>query len=175
MMMSRTKLFIFSLFTLASFSAPALSSQHDDAFYMRSAIDEAKQNPQAPFGAVIVSNKTGDILCEGFNSAVKDHNPSYHGEMVAINNCARKFPHLDWTATTLYTTAEPCPMCQSAIVWAGISRMVYGTSITTLKKMGWGQINISSAEVNRKSHFYKGTITGDVLAGETDPMFIRKP
>lgn len=140
-----------------------------DEYYMRMAIKVAKQNPRKPFGAVIVDNKTGKILASGVNSAAI--NPTYHGEMVAINNCAKKYPHLDWKNVTLYTTAEPCPMCQSAIVWARISRMVFGTSMEYLIAHGVGQIKIHAAEINSKASFYKGTITGGVLANETNKLF----
>lgn len=140
-----------------------------DAYYMGLAIEIAKHNPKAPFGAVIVDNKTGEILAEGLNAS--SINPTFHGEMVAINNCVKNHPHVDWSNATLYTTAEPCSMCQSAIIWAGISRLVFATSLDSLKQMGWQQIDIPSRYVNKKAPFYKGSVTGGVLAEEADLLF----
>jgi tRNA(adenine34) deaminase len=142
-----------------------------DTYYMKEAIQLAKKNPNAPFGAVIVDNKTGKIVGKGVNTIRL--NPTFHGEMMAINDCAKHNPHVNWSNLTLYTTAEPCSMCQSAIVWAGISRVVFGTNIEYLKTHGWEQIDISSAVINQKASFYKGTITGGVLTDKTDSLFDR--
>lgn len=62
-------------------------------------------------------------------------------------------------------------MRQSAIIWAGISRVVFATSIDYLKKHGWNHIDISAADVNKAAAFYKGTITGGILADKTDILF----
>lgn len=142
-----------------------------DEYYMQRAIQLAKHNPKAPFAAVIVDNESGKIIAEGLNAS--NVNPTFHGEIVAINDCIKKHPHIDWSKVTLYTTGEPCPMCQSAIIWAGISRVVFATSIEYLKTHGWNQINISASEVNLKAPFYKGTITGGILAKKTDVLFNR--
>ena len=145
------------------------NTKKNDAHFMQLAIQLAKNNPKAPFAALIVNNKSGKILAQGLNASNK--NPTFHGEMVAINNFAKLHPPMDWSGVTLYTTAEPCPMCQSAIIWAGIPRVVYGTSIHYLKTHGWSQIDISSEQINKNSAFYNGTITGGVLAKETNPLF----
>lgn len=158
---------LFILSSVVAYAVPA--SKQSDEYYMQLAIEQAKQNPRAPFGAVIVDNDTGEVLGEGVNASRID--PTFHGEMVAIHDCVKKHPHVDWSKTTLYTTAEPCSMCQSAIVWAGISRMVFATSINYLLTHGWHQINISAAQVNQASLFYKGTITAGVLSDKTDPLF----
>lgn len=146
------------------------NAKQTDAYYMQAAIEAAKENPSAPFGAVIVDNKTGEILARGVNASAK--NPTLHGEIAAINNLAQSHPDVDWKTVTLYTTAEPCSKCQSAIVWAGISRVVFATSIDYLIAHGWHQITIPSAYINSKATFYKGTITGGVLADKTDPLFL---
>lgn len=146
-----------------------VNTKKQDEYYMHLAIQLAKHNPKQPFAAVIIDNKTGKILAEGLNAS--QTNPTYHGEMVAINNCAKKYPHLDWSTVTLYTTAEPCPMCQSASAWAGVSRVVYATSQKYLKAHGWNAINITAAEVNQRADFYKGQITGGVLTQESNSLF----
>ena len=77
----------------------------------------------------------------------------------------------DWGRLTLYTTAEPCPMCMAAILWAGIPRVVFGTSIRQLQRLGWHQIDITSEEVVRRTPFRSCTLVGGVLAAECDALF----
>lgn len=75
---------------------------------------------------------------------------------------------------SLYTNAESCPMCASAIQWSGFAEYIYGTSIDRLIEKGWGQIRVSSMEIFRQS-FDLGTATrliGEVLTNETDPYFL---
>ncbi|WP_217356510.1 nucleoside deaminase [Legionella sainthelensi] len=150
-------------------AANMIQVKKSDDYYMRIAIELAKKNPQAPFAALIVDNKTGKILARGLNASKV--NPTFHGEMVAINNCIKKHPQVNWSNVTLYTTAEPCAMCQSAVVWANIPRVVFATSLDYLKSHGWDQINLQAAEINKESPFYHGTITGGVLADKANPLF----
>ena len=77
----------------------------------------------------------------------------------------------DGNQLVLYTTAEPCPMCQGAILWTGIEMVVFGTSICSLQKMGWRQIDILAEEVIRRSPAWRCTITGGVLEQECDALF----
>lgn len=140
-----------------------------DEFYMQIAIDLAKHNPRAPFAALIVDNETGAILAKGLNAS--HVNPTFHGEIAAINQCAKKHPHIDWSKVTLYTTAEPCSMCQSAVIWAGISKVVFATSIDYLTKNGWNQIQLNAAQVNAKASFYSGMLKGGVLKEKANVLF----
>ena len=149
----------------------AVNTKKSDEYYMQMAINLAKNNPKAPFAAIIVNNETGEILSKGLNASII--NPTFHGEMVAINQCVKKYPNVDWSKVTLYTTAEPCPMCQSAVVWANISRVVFATSTDYLSSHGWNQIHIHASEINAKSTFYKGTITGGMLADEANLLFFK--
>ncbi len=153
---------------LSSFAAPKT-----DSYYMREAIKIAQRNPQLAFGALIINNKSGEVLCTGLNSTQQKHNPTLHGEMVAINSCATKYPAMDWEHATLYTTAEPCPMCQTAVMWAHIPRVVFGTSIAYLQAHGWEPIKLTGAQLIKLAPFYHGTIKGGVLSNETNPMFAK--
>jgi cytidine/deoxycytidylate deaminase-like protein len=83
-----------------------------DEDYIRRAIVLAGNVPKYPFGALLVDAKKKLVVAEGWNRSVK--NPTWHGEMDAINNCSSAHPGIDWTTLTLYTTAEPCAMCQGA-------------------------------------------------------------
>ena len=141
--------------------------------YMRKAIEQALKVPAFPFGAVIVSRKTGEIVAEGFNKSSLC--PTFHGEMVAFNHCAATHPSVDWSELDLYTTAEPCPMCQSAIEWAGIAIVYYGTSMPYLQLQGWWQIEIRAAEISSKTTFRNTRIFGGVLESECNALFDQAP
>jgi len=137
--------------------------------FMRQAIDLARQVPQYPFGAVIIRRDDGQCVGEGFNRSAL--NPTFHGEMVAINDCAQRQRPEDWSGFDLYTTAEPCAMCQGAIEWAGIGRVFYGASIPYLQGLGWWQIDLRAAEISARATFRKTLIAGGVLEAECNALF----
>ena len=137
--------------------------------YMKRAIELARRNPNAPFGALLVDRRTGEVVAEGWNRGSK--NPILHGEIDTILRAGAGDP--EWPELVLYTTAEPCPMCQSAICWAGVPEVVYGTSIDTLKRLGWQQIDIPSQEVAKRTPFMDCSITGGILEEECDSLFSR--
>lgn len=141
--------------------------------YMRRAIAMAKQAPRFPFGAVIVQRATGVMVAEGHNRSAES--PTFHGEIVVINRCAADHPSIDWTELDLYTTAEPCAMCQSAVEWAGIPTVYYGTSIPYLRQLGWQQIDIRAEEVARRTPFRQSRVIGGILAEECDALFEAAP
>jgi len=99
----------------------------DNEHWMRRALALARSAEfigEVPVGAVLVRGET--ILGEGFNTLVRDHDPSAHAEMVAIRAAARAEGNYRLPGTTLYVTLEPCSMCAGAIVQARIARVVYG-------------------------------------------------
>lgn len=145
--------------------------RHED--FMRRAIALARQVPEVPFGAVIVRRATGEIVAEGWNRS--SENPTLHGEIDAINRCAAAHRSIDWTGLDLYTTAEPCPMCQGAVEWAGIGTVYYGTSIPYLTERGWWQIDIRAEEVARRTPFRRTGIVGGVLEAECNTLFDAAP
>lgn len=79
------------------------------------------------FGALIV--KDGQIIAEGMNRVVASHDPTWHAEMEAIRLAAITLQSFKLTGCTLYTSAEPCPMCLAAAYWAGIERVYYAATI----------------------------------------------
>jgi tRNA(Arg) A34 adenosine deaminase TadA len=141
----------------------------DHATLMRRAIAQAKEVPLLPFGAVLVRGTTGEVLAEGHNRTTIS--PTYHGEIDVINRLAADQPKADWGGLALYTTAEPCPMCQSAIEWAGIPLVVFGSSIPFLQRLKWWQIDIRAEEVSRRTPFRQTAVLGGVLEAECNALF----
>jgi tRNA(Arg) A34 adenosine deaminase TadA len=140
-----------------------------DESHMQKAIRLAGNNPKYPFGALLVDQQKGVVVSEGWNRSV--HNPTWHGEMDAINKCAASQRGVDWTKLTLYTTAEPCAMCQGAVAWAGIKRVVFGSSIPFLKSLNWWAIDIRAEELARLAAFRQCTVVGGVLEEECNKLF----
>lgn len=142
-----------------------LDHQHS----MRRAIEVAANVPRLPFASVIVDRTDGRIVAEGWNKS--SANPTWHGEIDALNRLAEIELPYNAAEMVLYTTAEPCPMCQAAILWSGIGTVVYGTSIPFLQSRGWRQIDIRAAEVVRRSPSWQCQIIGGVLEQECNALF----
>jgi guanine deaminase len=102
-----------------------------DEKFMRRAIDlsaQALNTPGArPYAAVVV--RDGKIVGEGLNQSAENFDPTSHGEVEAVRDACRNLKTLELTDCDLYTSAEPCSMCVSTMLVAGIARMYYGASI----------------------------------------------
>ena len=144
--------------------APATEA---DEGFMRLALEEAALGDY-PFGAVIV--RDGEVLARGRNLGKQQQDPTAHGEIVAIRNFLAAHGPEKLKGTTIYTSGESCPMCMGAIVWCGISRVVYGASIAELATK-IGQIMITDAEIAAKTPFTDIMLTGGVLAKESLALF----
>jgi tRNA(Arg) A34 adenosine deaminase TadA len=145
----------------------AQAVQPDDERFMRMAIAEAARGDY-PFGSVIV--RDGKVMVKGRNLVKQEKNPTAHGEMVAIRRFLARYGPDTLRGTTLYTSGESCVMCMGAILWCGISRLVYGASLAELAAK-IGQIMVTDAEIADKTPFAEIAITGGVLAAESLALF----
>lgn len=101
----------------------------DDRRFMQMAIDLSVINIEeggGPFGAVIV--RDGKLIAKGANRVVPNNDPTAHAEVVAIRNACQALSTFDLSGCTVYTSCEPCPMCLSALYWAGIERICYANT-----------------------------------------------
>lgn len=89
-----------------------------------------------PFGAVIV-DKSGNVIANGNNKVILTKDPTAHAEVVAIREASKKLNTYDLSDYILYTSAEPCPMCLSAIIWANIKTVYYGCDKKDTDKIGF--------------------------------------
>lgn len=139
--------------------------------YMKQTMEVACQNLQRPFGAVLVDTREGEVLASAVNRAYR--NPVAHSELEVIHKAvALHGGDVRWADTVLYVTAEPCPMCMSGILWTGIPKVVYGSSVMTLRDLGYRHIALRAAEVVAAA---TGRMTceliGGVLETECDALF----
>ena len=140
----------------------------DHESHMRKAIEVARKNRRAPFGTVLIDIQCNRTVMEGLNRSAE--NPILHGEIDAINRYANNGLNR-WADLRLYTTAEPCCMCQSAIIWAGIPEVVFGTSIAKLVELGWKQFTLNAIDVAESASFAQCKIIGGVLSDECVRLF----
>lgn len=111
----------------------------DDQRFMRRAIALSEMAglvdcTGGPFGAVIV--RAGEIIAEGFNRVVAENDPTWHAEIAAIRNACKALNRFDLRGCTLYTSAEPCPMCAAACWWARLERIVYAAHCSDALQYG---------------------------------------
>jgi len=139
----------------------------EDERLMKLAIAQAAEG-DFPFGTVIV--RDGEVLMAGRNLGIQEHDPTAHGEMIAIRRFLAKYGPEKLKGTTLYTSGEPCAMCMGAIMWCGIGRLVFAASVDQLATK-IVQIMIPCAEVAKQTPFADIGITGGVLANEALALF----
>lgn len=83
-------------------------------------------NGGGPFGAVIV--RDGEIIATGVNSVTNDNDPTAHAEVNAIRHACRDLKTFQLSGCVMYSSCEPCPMCLSALYWAGVSKIYFGNT-----------------------------------------------
>ncbi|MBP3289444.1 MAG: nucleoside deaminase [Alistipes sp.] len=142
---------------------------------MRMAIDIANRNVDSgggPFGAVIV--RGGEVIATGANRVVAMYDPTAHAEVSAIREACQKLGTFKLDGCTVYSSCEPCPMCLSALYWAGVERICYGNTKADAKRIKFDDSFIYdqlALDYNRRSirceHFLRDEALGTFRKWET--------
>ncbi len=145
--------------------------QVPDEQYMRMAIEKAKEgvaNGQTPFGACIV--KDGTVVSCVHNVVWQTTDITAHAEVHAIREACKTLDTVDLSGCVIYSTCEPCPMCFSAIHWARISKIVYGTSISDAENVGFNELHISNNTMKNLGNS-PVEVVGGFLRDESQELF----
>ncbi len=137
-----------------------------DRRFMENAIKKAEEGLEkdnSPFGACIVKNN--EVIAVAHNTVLEKQDATCHAEINAIREASRTLDNFDLSDCTIYSTTEPCPMCFSAIHWARISDIVYGTNIDDVKKLGFSELSISNDRMKEEGNS-KVNITKDFMREE---------
>ena len=127
--------------------------------FMKMAIEESKANSVnnynagGPFGAVIVKN--GEIISQAHNTVIENQDPTAHAEVNAIRLAAKKLGTHDLSNCIVYTSAEPCPMCLSAIIWANIKEVFYANTKEEVDEIGFRDEDIYDYLKGKNNKFIK--------------------
>ena len=100
-----------------------------DEKYMKMALDEAEKaarDREIPVGAILV--KGDQVLAKDHNRCIELSDPTAHAEILVLRKGGKILKNYRLNDTVMYVTAEPCPMCVSAMVHSRIFRLVFGTS-----------------------------------------------
>ncbi|MCX5140840.1 MULTISPECIES: nucleoside deaminase [unclassified Streptomyces] len=102
----------------------------DDHTLLRRAIAlaaEARDSGNPPFGSLL-TGPDGTVLAEDRNTTLTDRDITAHPELKLARWAARELDAPTAAATTMYTSCQPCPMCEAAIQQAGLRRVVFALS-----------------------------------------------
>ncbi len=120
---------------------------HHEYFMDRAIIKtyQGMKKGQMPFGACIVKNDKV-VVC-AHNVVWKNTDITAHGEVTAIRKACKKLGTINLKGCVIYSTCEPCPMCFTACHWSKISKIYYGVSLASAKKVGFIELDISNQKM----------------------------
>lgn len=113
------------------------------ADHLARAVALATANAQAggfPFGAVVV--RGDEVLAVGVNTARRDADPTGHAETNAIRAACARLGTLDLDGAVVWSSCEPCPLCQSAAALAGVARIVFAASAAEAAAFGISRASV---------------------------------
>lgn len=134
---------------------------------MRGAIESA-EGAERPFGCVLAELHTGRLLLQVPNASGDD--PTAHAEIAALRRLSGL--EIEAIGVAVVSTAEPCPMCAAGCWWAGVGAIIYGTSIESLIRFGWRQIDLGCERLwERGRPPFAAPIVAGFLADQTDRLY----
>ena len=110
-------------------STKKITITKQDREFIKMACEIASENIDrggGPFGAVIV--KDGEIVSTGGNTVTLDNDPTAHAEVNAIRRACAVTRNFKLDGCIVYSSCEPCPMCLSALYWAGVKCIYYANT-----------------------------------------------
>lgn len=146
-----------------------------DSEFIRIAIEiawKARNQGNHPFGALLIS-EIGEILLSAENNVVTGKDITGHAELNLVRAASNEYSPDFLAKCSIYTSAEPCPMCAGAIYWGNVRRVVYGLSEGRLREL----VGIDDEEAFKlpcREVFNRGNksieVVGPVLEGEAQKV-----
>jgi len=90
----------------------------------------SKSTEPVKCGSIFI-NKSGEIIASNFNSQRNDNLTASHAEMKSIAEANKKLRR-NLNGITAYGNCEPCTMCLTALIFAGVDRIVFSTRLNDL-------------------------------------------
>jgi len=90
------------------------------------------QSREPPFGAILVDARSA-VVASAYDTVERDDDRSSHAETMLVKKACHELGR-DLSGCTLYTTTEPCPMCFTTAWLAGVSQIVFGTTMDEVRR-----------------------------------------
>jgi tRNA(Arg) A34 adenosine deaminase TadA len=130
---------------------PWISTIPEDRYYpddrdkmklaIRLSLENVSRDHGGPFGAAVFHGEEGLLVSMGVNRVVPESCSSAHAEMVALTlaqEAANQY-RLKGDKWTLVSSAQPCAMCFGALLWSGVSRLIYGAGRDAVIETGFDE------------------------------------
>lgn len=123
-----------------------------DVEYIDIAIEIALK-AKLPYGAIIV--KDNQIIGRSDDEVIVNQTPYTHAELMAIESAVSTDIELGYRlynnlkGSTIYLSCEPCMMCMGAILYEGISRIVYAASLDDSNTYYWPETVVSTNQLKK--------------------------
>ncbi|ELZ47154.1 CMP/dCMP deaminase zinc-binding protein [Halorubrum coriense DSM 10284] len=134
--------------------------------------EEAVEAGNTPFGALLVVD--GEVVGEARNETRTEDDVAAHPELTLARWAARELDADELADCTMYASTEPCPMCATAIHYAGIDRVVFGVDNETLGELSDAGVAIPLEEVIQRGDgetTVEGPIAVDAAMAVHDDFF----
>jgi guanine deaminase len=115
--------------------------QHDNV-YIDVACDLALCNVikgGKPLGAIVVDSASGEIISKATECVSRTNDPTNAAGVIAVRRACDERGTWCLTGCVLYSSSEPCAMCEGAARWAQLDRVVFCTTTRQLHEGGLGE------------------------------------
>ncbi|GGK07816.1 tRNA-specific adenosine deaminase [Lentibacillus kapialis] len=140
--------------------------------FMERAVELAVENVRnggEPFGAVLVKNNKQ--VAEGVNELHKRFDITAHAEIQAMRRAQKMMHSHELKGYTMYASGEPCPMCLTAMYYAGLDTIYYCNASEDAVEAGLGKAKSIYAELQKpKSERHMEMVHMPLKDGQEDPM-----
>jgi len=133
-----------------------------------------EQASGGPFAAGVFAAPKGRLLAAGVNRVEPLSLSPAHAEIMAIAFAQKRLQHWDLgrdaaLPTELVTSSQPCLMCLGAVLWSGVTNLIYGaTAVDVTSILGFDEGPLPAAwpqeMLNRGIKVEGGRLRGEAVA-----------
>lgn len=98
-------------------------------FVLKLANKNVMKKTGGPFAAAVFNGKTNELIAVGVNTVVDNNSSIAHAEVVALTMAQEKLKTFRLADEfILVSSAQPCVMCNGAVLWSGVKTLIYGAT-----------------------------------------------
>lgn len=128
--MNSKEMFELPKWLTSEINSPVILDDEKDQmnFVLRLAIKNVENETGGPFAAAVFNSTTKQLVSTGVNLVVESNCSIAHAEVVALTLAEEELKSYSLENHILVSSAQPCVMCNGAVLWAGINTLIYGAT-----------------------------------------------